>query len=247
MAFSDIAFDGINYFVVWAENRIGMSYDIYGARVTASGIVLDTSSIPIAFAPDSQVRPVVVFDGCNFLVAWQDYRFRNNDIYAAYVDRNGVIIDTFVFAQSKGDENTPALAAVPVAEKVLLMDSGWCETIGEIKFNSMRVFGEVYELVGISETNKPSIYDTKICIFPNPSIQNVYIRVKGEELVSGLLVSIYDITGRLMKRIKSDNADYWEYMWDRRDENRNLLPSGVYFIEFRAKGFNEIKKLIILQ
>ena len=44
-----IALDGANYLVVWTEGDIG-NYDVYGARVSAAGAVLDSGNIAICTA-----------------------------------------------------------------------------------------------------------------------------------------------------------------------------------------------------
>jgi len=81
-----VAFDGENYFVVWQDLRNSKSWDIYGARVTPSGEILDENGIPISPAfPDDQDnifgwdkwRPVLSWDGNLFLVIWMTSREEN--------------------------------------------------------------------------------------------------------------------------------------------------------------------------
>src|SRR5262245_31041279 len=67
-----VAFDGSNYFVVWADSR-GQG-DIYGARVTPAGQVLDVGGIAVSTESHDQSNPEVAFDGTNYFVVWTDTR-----------------------------------------------------------------------------------------------------------------------------------------------------------------------------
>jgi hypothetical protein len=59
-----VAFDGTNYLVVWQDGR-GTYYDIYGARVSRAGVVLDPGGFAISTATREQRMPAVAFDGTN--------------------------------------------------------------------------------------------------------------------------------------------------------------------------------------
>jgi hypothetical protein len=92
--YPSVAFDGTNYLVVWADHRSGSGYDIYGARVTDSGTVLDPSGIAVCNAVNEQYSPSVAFDGTDYLVVWQDYRSGiEDDIYGARVTASGTVLD----------------------------------------------------------------------------------------------------------------------------------------------------------
>jgi hypothetical protein len=96
-----IAFDGINYMVVWRDTRSGSGpsddTDIYGARVTKAGTVLDPAGIPISTAPHVQGEPRIVFDGTNYFVVWVDERntqnYLDNDIYGRRIQTDGALLD----------------------------------------------------------------------------------------------------------------------------------------------------------
>lgn len=68
----DIAFGGGYYFAVWSDNRSGY-YEIYGARITTTGTVLEPSGILIGPSSSSYYYyPSVIFNGNNFLVIWSN-------------------------------------------------------------------------------------------------------------------------------------------------------------------------------
>ena len=89
------AFDGTNYLVAWYDDRNGSERDIYGARVTQGGTVLDPAGIPISTAPGDQFTPEVAFGGDEFLVTWEDRRSGGiaSNIYAARVSQAGAVLD----------------------------------------------------------------------------------------------------------------------------------------------------------
>jgi hypothetical protein len=124
-----IAFDGTNYFVVWDDSRSGGNPDIYGARVTMGGVVLDPGGIAISTAGNSQYWPNVAFDGTNYLVVWWDQRSGNDDIYGARVSVGGVVLDTagIAISTAPSDQRAPAVAFDGSNYLVLWEDnrSGW--------------------------------------------------------------------------------------------------------------------------
>jgi hypothetical protein len=87
-------FDGTNFLVVWQDYRSGQNWDIYGARVSTQGAVLDSAGIAICIAANSRVVPAVAFDGANSLVIWEDERSGSEDIYGSRVTPEGAVLDS---------------------------------------------------------------------------------------------------------------------------------------------------------
>jgi hypothetical protein len=90
-----VASNGSNYLVVWTELRSLTGADIYGARVSTAGAVLDTSGIAISALSQDEAEPAVGSNGTDYFVAWTDYSSGSDtQIYGARVSGAGVVQDT---------------------------------------------------------------------------------------------------------------------------------------------------------
>ncbi|MDO9390403.1 MAG: FlgD immunoglobulin-like domain containing protein [bacterium] len=133
-----VAFDSTNYLVVWHDSRNGSS-DIYGARVTQDGAVLDSSGIAISAAANSQSSPSVAFSGTNYLVVWEDNRNGSYDIYGTRVYTSGILGDSFAITTQSGNQSHPALASGP-CDQMLIAYQGWVDYINGHPAKTDRIF-----------------------------------------------------------------------------------------------------------
>lgn len=62
-----------SWLVVWGDLRSDKDYDIYSARVTSEGKVLDPDGIPIAVGEHNQAQPDVAFNGRHWLAVWRSF------------------------------------------------------------------------------------------------------------------------------------------------------------------------------
>ncbi len=90
-----IATDGEIFLVVWQDFRNGKDYDIYAARITPEGEVLDPKGIMVAAGRNNQCSPSVSFDGKNFVILWMDNRDieQSYSVRAARVSGKGVVLE----------------------------------------------------------------------------------------------------------------------------------------------------------
>lgn len=134
-----VAFDGTNFLVVWEDQR-ATNPDIYAARVTPAGQVLDPDGIPVAVLPGEQQTPSVNFDGTNFLVVWYDQHTdpgngRMSGVHAALVSPAGAVLDQDGFLVSSRASRSPVVAhggASHLVAWILLSTNQVGETVCEI-------------------------------------------------------------------------------------------------------------------
>ena len=113
--FPDVATDGTNYLAVWQDQRNDTSWDIYGARISSAGTVLDANGIAINTTNNTQELPAVTSRGVDFLVTWSDGRTSNNakDIFGTVVTSAGVVTDIggFMISTNFNTQTRPACAS----------------------------------------------------------------------------------------------------------------------------------------
>jgi MYXO-CTERM domain-containing protein len=112
------SFNGTNYVVLWRRNA-----DIFGARITPLGLVLDThleganvvGGVPITTAPAMQRNPTVACAGAACLAAWVDLRDAEalaSDVYAVVISNAFNVGQEFpVAALDRLQEEVSATAA----------------------------------------------------------------------------------------------------------------------------------------
>lgn len=238
-----VAFDGVDYFVVWQDGRNGYA-DIYGARVTQTGVVLDTSGILICGATSAQYKPQVAFDGTNYCIIWEDWRGGNySDVYGCHVDTSGSIINTFVVSTKTNNQLHPYLIKGP--GKFLITYTGFVDSVNNNPANTMRIWGRFHPFVGVEENFqlKKRVTKQNLQVYPNPvskqcKIQYVLTR-EGK-----VKISIYAVTGRLIKEIINKNQDVGVYQ---KVFEMTGLSQGIYFIRYETESYSQTKKIILIK
>jgi len=132
------------------------------------------------------------------------------------------------------------------------------DATGEIKFTSTTGPGNnnsfgFYYLGVIEMTTTDStlsltknILDSKISVFPNPILNSTKINFNLKKSVF-LNISIYDISGRLIKTLKNENVSAGEITinWDKSDNSKQKVSSGFYLLRISAGNTTDTSKLIV--
>ena len=87
-----------------------------------------------------------------------------------------------------------------------------------------------------------------ISIYPNPGRSNISIRYT-LQLSTFISVSIYDVTGRLVKTIINEKRDAGVYSerWNGNNNNNRRVAAGVYFTRLSSRDFTSVKKVILVR
>ena len=112
--------------MVWHDERAGEElFDIYGARVSAAGEVLDPEGVAISTAPDIQGNPDLAYNLGRYLVAWLDRRSGDADVYGARVTQDAELLDVdgLLLDDGEGFQGDVAVAGTGVEWLVSWKDS----------------------------------------------------------------------------------------------------------------------------
>jgi hypothetical protein len=107
-----VAWAGKHWLVVWQDARAfkEKGYDIYAARVSAEGKLLDPKGIVVRSEKADQQMPAVASDGTGSLILWADYRSgKDYDVYGCVL-RNGKPGAVSAILPGKGPQVSPSVA-----------------------------------------------------------------------------------------------------------------------------------------
>jgi hypothetical protein len=122
---------GDAFLVAWSDNRGGEAsgLDIYGARVSALGGLMDPSGIQICGAPGRQSEPAVAGGTAQGLIVWTDWRNSpsnafHGDIHGRIVTSAGLLPDAEVrICSATNDQSSAAVAASTTGFWVVWQDA----------------------------------------------------------------------------------------------------------------------------
>jgi len=230
------------------------NYDIYVQRIDSSGIKMwDSIGVPICTADSIQQYPAGVSDGrSGAIIAWQDkrnYSANNWDIYAQHIDSSGTVL---------WDTNGMAICIVPWGQggsRVTTDMTGgaiiaWSDgRDGSTNKTYAQRVGD--EPSGTIETWRREIRRRGgfLQIYPNPFTKLTTISFGVEQSAKSIELKIYDVTGGLVKTLVNESKGLGVYgvYWDGKDNEGNLLPSGIYFCQLSVDEQRLIQKLILLR
>ena len=101
------------YLLTWGDQRVDAIDNIYGARVSSAGVVLDPGGFLISKSANRETAPAIASCGKRYLVAWSDTRngSANPDIYGSLLNGDGTVaVQNVAITTASGRQDLPAIA-----------------------------------------------------------------------------------------------------------------------------------------
>ncbi len=121
-----VVFNGSDFVAVWQDLRNGTDWDIYAARITKAGTVLDPDGILVSGGARNQIMPEAVYDGTNVNIVWLDGRSsRNYEVYLTRLSPDGSILEPNGIIAATGNTHyvSPVIATADEG-KVFVFSTG---------------------------------------------------------------------------------------------------------------------------
>ncbi|UCG92697.1 MAG: T9SS type A sorting domain-containing protein [candidate division WOR-3 bacterium] len=102
---------------------------------------------------------------------------------------------------------------------------------------------------GIAEDGGQIIETTFLDVFPNPFSERTTIRygIATSDRAKDAHVTIYDVTGQLVKRFSLPSTSTAILFWDGRDTSGRRAPSGVYFVQLETSSYKATQQILLLK
>lgn len=88
-----VASDGTDYLIAYSVISDGSDWDVYAARISATGELLDAGAIPLGTSAYQEIHPSVAHGGGTYWVTWMDARGGHYNLYTARVGSDGAVLD----------------------------------------------------------------------------------------------------------------------------------------------------------
>jgi hypothetical protein len=251
----DVAFSGQTYLFVWRNNSLANANNYIAGRIMNANGTFATGNFTIAEAPGRQLRPVVGWDGSNFVVAWDDQRNQGaffderTDIYGARVSETGTVLDPAGFPIYAGPQGDATAAILSRPDGVSFVACARFQTTSP--FDTYRIgvttlgLEEAVADVGTPAMPRVALRQNR----PNPFNSHTTIDYSLASAES-VRLSVFDMNGRTVRTLMRDAivpAGRHAVAWDGRADDGRVLPSGVYFSRLEAGGQTVLGRMALVR
>lgn len=235
-------------YVFWREQNSGQSMDgLYGQKFDASGN-RQWSDQGIGYIPvgDDYIDLVRCLTSGNGAFAFwlRDPGGGQDRLYGMHVDPAGAVdIETFNVASTPGGKSRLSIAK-GVSGYAILAWSDSRNDEGDILAQNVNPDGTLGDPV-TGTGDLPEVHRLFLSApWPNPtsSVAHFDYGLSGNGNVE---LAIYDIRGRLIRRLVGDRELTQRGLWDGLDDSGSGVETGVYFLQLRNGKGSETEKIIV--
>ena len=208
--------------------------------------------------------PMILACGCE--TAWFDYdkkcigeSFMTADSGGCIVylgsSRYNFIPEFYFYPHFFGDAERCAGKAFRMAKQDGLENWGKFNYLTSVMFGDPEL--KIHTSAAIEE--RPSTghktSDIRLKVYPNPATTKTSINFRVQSLGVGraitptLSLRIYDLAGRMIKNwdLEFGDCDFHEIVWDGKNNEGQLVTSGIYFYRLKTNTCQSTKKLIFIR
>ena len=200
-----------------------------GCRVSRSGLVLDTTPIPLC-APNAGNLAALDYSAGVYTVAWPS----SSEIAGCRVSPAGAKLDSFSIAATPDGLEIPLALTSTQGGNPLVAYQGCTGLVGSRRYDVDRIWGIVLPFGGVQESRPPASCSAQLSAGPNPFHDHVsFLLASASPGGRGPSIAIYDAAGRLVHRLPiatvSPQRQPIVLIWNGRNGANQPVPPGLYF------------------
>ena len=240
--------------MAWQDGRNG-DFDVFAQHVTASGAIAlgwpsdPPDGVPICTALGDQSKPVITPDGAGgAIVAWQDARNGNLDIFSQHVTGSGSVAagwsaDGVAISTATGDQALPTISTDGAGGAI----AAWRDA----RNCSLDIFASrVYSSGAVAGVPPEDKEPFRLFLpYPNPTHDNqltIRFMLPSAQKVSARVVDLSGHRVRTLVLNREFSPGPQALFWDGRSDTGARSPSGVYFIQVRAGAHSAMRRVVLL-
>lgn len=232
--------------IKWWDYRNG-NWDIFAQRVDSTGSLLwDSVGVAICEADsDQEYHKMVTDEQSGAIIAWKDERGFYDGIYVQHIDSSGICLwdsNGMFISSNTADAGLPVIVEDGVEGAIIAWSDGRPKGIYAQR---------VSDVAGIQEKRDHRQKNEKqrlLLCYPNPFTTAFSVKCSGISEKQEASLEIYDISGRLVKRLKRSevpNSQFLilNYTWDGRDAEGKKVNAGIYFLKVNGVTVGKVVKV----
>jgi hypothetical protein len=246
-----ISTDGSGNFVItWRDDRNGND-DIYAQRYSSDGSAMGANFKVNDDEESAELyEPSISTDGSgNFVITWRDDCNGDSDIYAQRYAGDGTAVgENFrITNTSHYNQSSPDVKLCNGLIYTTWVDNRAGSTGYDIWANVLD-WENPYTLISDKEQSQTPTAFILMQNYPNPFNPTTAIQY---QLPKGGMVTleVYNFIGQRVKRLVNHNqtAGIHQQGWDGRNDDGEMMPTGVYFYRLRSGDFSATRKMLLMQ